>query len=154
MMIAKRSESTADDLRPIPPPSHNTMVDTNQINNPFHTVRIRWLLIGQLPQVLIFKKTWGGGLFAGFFQEADDGFDAQLEVLEVEFFVGGVDAVVGQAEAHHDAGHAQIAIKIANDGDGAAGADKDRVFSPDLFEGAGGGLDEGVVDADQAGVDR
>src|ERR1035437_8184791 len=91
-------------------------------------------------------------LFAGFFQEADDRFNAQLEVLEVEFFVGGVEAVVGQAEAHHDAGHAQIAIKIANDGDGAAGADKDCVFAPDLFEGASGGLDEGVVDADQAGV--
>ena len=77
---------------------------------------------------------------------------AQLEVLEVELLVGGVDVVVGQAEAHHDAGHAEMAVEVADDGNGAAGADEDRLLAPDLMERARGGLDVRIVDADQAGV--
>src|ERR1035441_881408 len=77
-------------------------------------------------------------LRASLFQEADHRFDAQLEVFQVELLVGGVDVVVGQAEAHHDAGNAQMAVKIADDGDGAAGADEDRLLAPDLAKGGGG----------------
>jgi len=91
-------------------------------------------------------------LLAGLLQEAHDRFDAQIEVLQVELFVGGVDVVVGQAEAHHDAGDAEMAVKVADDGDGAAGADEDRLLAPNLFQRPRGRLDVGVVDGNQAGV--
>ena len=103
-----------------------------------------------LPQASI--ETWGNRLFAGLFQKTHDRFDAQLEVFQVELFVGGVDVVVGEAEAHHHAGNAQIAVKIADDGDGAAGADEDRLLAPDLAQGGGGSLNVGVIDPDQTGV--
>ena len=85
-------------------------------------------------------------------QEPDQGADAEFEVLQVELLIGSMDVVVGEAEAHHDAGQAEVTIEVADDGDGAAGADEDGVFAPDFVEGAGGGLDVLVVDRDQAGV--
>ena len=88
-----------------------------------------------------------------FFQETHDRFDPQFEVLQVELLVGGVNVVVGQAEAHHHAGHAEMAVEVADDGDGAAGADKDRVLAPDLVQRARGRLDVGIVDA-ESGRDR
>src|ERR1035441_8672172 len=48
-------------------------------------------------------------------EEADDGLDAAIEVVEVEFLVGGVEVVVGQAEAHEDGGRAERADEVADD---------------------------------------
>src|ERR1039458_10213041 len=59
-------------------------------------------------------------------EEADDGLDAAIEVVEVEFLVGGVEVVVGQAEAHEDGGRAERADEVADDGDGAAAAEIGR----------------------------
>ena len=72
--------------------------------------------------------------------------------LKIELLVGGVDVVVGKAEAHHDAGQAEVAVEVADDGNGAAGADEDGVFAPDFVKSARGGLDVLVVDGNQAGV--
>ncbi len=92
------------------------------------------------------------GSTASLLQKADQRLDSELEVFEIELFVGGVDVVVGQAEAHHHAGQAEVAVKVADDRNRPAGADEDCVFAPDLVEGAGGGLDVGVVDRNEAGV--
>src|ERR1039458_170982 len=82
-------------------------------------------------------------LFAGLLQETHHRFDSQLEVFQAKLLVGGVDVVVGEAEAHHDAGNAQMAVKVADDGDGAAGADEDRLLAPDYAQGGGGSLNVG-----------
>jgi len=48
------------------------------------------------------------------------GFDAVVVVGEVEFFVGGVDAVVGEAEAQEEGIDAELFLEPGDDGDGAA----------------------------------
>src|SRR5580698_6632006 len=89
---------------------------------------------------------------SSFLHEADQRDDSQLEVSQVELFVGGVQVVVGQAEAHHHTGQAQMAGKVPDNWNGAAGADEDRVTAPNLVERARGSLDVGIVDRNQAGV--
>jgi len=51
----------------------------------------------------------------------------------MEFFVGGVQIVIRKAETHHDARQTKVPVEIANDGDGPAGADEDRVLAPDFM---------------------
>jgi hypothetical protein len=74
------------------------------------------------------------GSTARLLQEANQRLDAQLEVLQMELLVRGVDVVVGQTEAHHHTGRAQVTIEVADDGDRPAGADKVRIpvkWAPD-----------------------
>src|ERR1700722_11798063 len=85
-------------------------------------------------------------------EKADDRLDAAVEVGEVELLVGGVKIVVRQTEAHQDGGALQLADEVADDGDGAAAADEDRLLAEDLVHGLGGGADKGVVGADHDGV--
>src|ERR1039457_5012498 len=80
-------------------------------------------------------------------EEADDGLDAAVEVGEVEFLVGGVEVVVGQAEAHEDGGRAERADEVADDGDGAAAADEDGVFAFFIDPAGAGGYDVGILGA-------
>src|ERR1700678_2506968 len=95
-------------------------------------------------------RSQGRGSTASFLEEADKGFDTESEVFQIEFLIGGVEIVIRQAEAHHDAGKAEMASEIAHDGDGAAGADEDRILAPNFVQSAGGGLDIGVVHGNQA----
>src|SRR5579872_6315515 len=92
------------------------------------------------------------GSTACLLQESDQGTDSQLEVLQTELFVGCMDVVVGKAEAHHHAGKAQVAIEVADDGNGAAGTDKDGVFAPDFMQCVSGGLDVLVVNRNETRV--
>ena len=68
----------------------------------------------------------------------------------MELFVGSVQVVVGQAEAHHHAGNFQHVLEIGDDGNRAAGADEDRIFLKDLVQRLGRGLDERIVGAHHA----
>ena len=43
-------------------------------------------------------------------------------------------------------------IEVADDGDGAAAADEDRLLAEDVVHGRGGGADVGVVGGDDDGV--
>ena len=45
-------------------------------------------------------------------QEEDDGFDPAVEVGDVELLVGGVQVIVGEAEAHHHAGDLQVLLEV------------------------------------------
>src|ERR1035437_3738431 len=65
-------------------------------------------------------------------QVARHGFDAAIEVRQVELLVGRVQVVVGESETHHDAGDPQVAVEDADDGDGTAAADVDRLLA-ELF---------------------
>src|ERR1035437_9719950 len=56
---------------------------------------------------------------------ARHGFDATIEVRQVELLVGRMQVVVGESETHHDAGDAQVAVEDAHDRDGPAAADVD-----------------------------
>ena len=78
---------------------------------------------------------------AQLFKEQTDGFDSAVKVRDVELFVGGVEVVVGQAEAHHDAGNFQHILEVGDDGNRSAGADEDGVFLEHVVQGFGGGLD-------------
>ena len=62
----------------------------------------------------------------------------------MEFFVGCVQVVVGQPEAHQDAGQAQFVLKKANNGDGSARSDEHCLIAEDLFHGSGCCFDERV----------
>src|SRR5271169_3106402 len=73
-------------------------------------------------------------LTADLLQESNQRHDAQLEVLQMVLLVGSVDVVVRQAKAHHHAGSAQVAVKVAHDGDGAAGTDENRILAPHLVQ--------------------
>src|SRR5208337_3133270 len=90
-------------------------------------------------------------LFSQLLEEAADGFDAVVEVGDVELLVGGVEVVVGKAEAHHHAGNFQDVLKVGDDGNGAAAADEDRIFLEGVVQGFRGGLDVGVISADDSG---
>src|ERR1700690_4186102 len=48
-------------------------------------------------------------------QVSGDGFDAAVEVRQVELLVRRVQIVVGESEAHHDAGDAEVAVEDADD---------------------------------------
>ncbi len=89
--------------------------------------------------------------FSQLFEEAADGFDSPVEVWDVELFVGGVQVVVGQAEAHHYTGNFQDVLEVSDDGNRAAAADEDRLFLERVVQGFRGGFDVAVVGADYAG---
>src|SRR5258708_36746859 len=83
-------------------------------------------------------------------------FDSAEEIWEMKLFVGGMQVVVGQAEAHHDAGNAQVLIECRDDRDGTAGADVHRVFAEHLTHRFRCRLDETIVGIHQrwrGGVD-
>ena len=84
-------------------------------------------------------------------EEPLHGVDARVEIGQVELFVGGVEVVVRETEAHQDAGDAEFALEEADDGDGAAGAHVDGGFLEGLGEGVGGGVEDGVIGIDDAG---
>ena len=58
----------------------------------------------------------GSFLASQLLEEATDSFDPAMEVWDVELFVGCVEVVVREAEAHHDAGNFQHVLKIGHDG--------------------------------------
>ena len=72
--------------------------------------------------------------------------------MKIELLVRGVDVVVGEAKAHHHTGQAEVAVEVADDGNGSAGSDEHGVFAPDFVQGVRGGLDVLVVHRDEAGV--
>src|ERR1017187_2964457 len=102
-------------------------------------------------QASYLKYSAGGGLPGEDFQVAGDGFDAAIEVRQVELLVGGVQVVVGESEAHHDAGDAEVAVEDADDGDGTAAAYVDRLLAELLLEGLGRGVDIGIVGVGERG---
>src|ERR1700687_658346 len=61
-------------------------------------------------------------------EEAADGFDPAVEVRDMELLVGGMQVVVGEAEAHHHTGYLQNVLESGDDGDRAGGATAHRVF--------------------------
>ena len=87
-------------------------------------------------------------LLSQLLEEAADGFDPVVEVRDVELLVGGVQVVVGKAEAHHHAGNLQHVLEVGDDGNRAAAADEDRFFLERVVQGFGGGFDVGIVGAD------
>src|ERR1051326_6862364 len=81
------------------------------------------------------------------FIEGGGGAGAAMEGVEVEFLVGGMNAVVGEAEAYEQSVNSKLAFEEADDGDGPAlpharwvGAEAD----PPRLGGAGDGLAVGV----------
>ena len=91
-----------------------------------------------------FPKQWGQPirpspyfiplLFAELLEEAADRFDPAVEVRNMELLVGRVQVVVGQAEAHHDAGNLQHVLEVGDDGNRTAAADEDRLFLEDVVQ--------------------
>src|SRR3974390_732581 len=84
-------------------------------------------------------------------QKANHRLDAAIEVRDVELLVRGVQVVVGQAHAHHDAGNLQILLELGDDGNRAAGADVHGVTAEYFVHGGDGGAGVGVVGGDHAG---
>src|SRR5688572_13201218 len=83
--------------------------------------------------------------------EGGGGAGAFVEGVEVELFVGAVDAVVGEAETDEDRVDAEGGFEEGADGDGAALADED---GGDAEAGLDGGFGEGHglgVDREEAG---
>src|SRR5580658_9808908 len=74
-----------------------------------------------------------------------------MKVGDVEFFVGSVEVIVGQAEAHHYAGNFQDVLEVSDNRDGAAAADEDCFFLECIVQGFGGGFDVAVVGTNYAG---
>src|ERR1039458_3609879 len=66
-------------------------------------------------------------------EKANDGLDAAIEIGDMEFLIRGVQIVVRKAHSHHDAGDFQVFLELGDDGDGAAGADVNRVFAENLM---------------------
>src|ERR1700735_1745603 len=84
-------------------------------------------------------------------EESADGVDAAMEVGNVEFFVGSVEVIVGQAEAHHYAGNFQDVLEVGDNWDGAAAADEDCFFLECIVQGFSGGFDIAVIGTHYAG---
>ena len=60
-----------------------------------------------------------------------------------------MQVVVREPEAHQDAGYPQLLIEEADDGDGAAGTNVDRLPAKDAPHRLGGGADERIVGIDE-----
>jgi hypothetical protein len=71
-----------------------------------------------------------------------------MEVWDMELLVGGVQVVVGQAEAHHDAGNLEDVLEVGDDRNRSAAADEDRLFFKRVVQRIGRRLDVWVVGAD------
>src|SRR5271165_4788282 len=63
-------------------------------------------------------------------QDARPGADAAVEALQLVFFVGAVNAVVGQPEPGQDDVHAKRLLELVRDRDRAAAADEHRRAPP------------------------
>ena len=59
-----------------------------------------------------------------FLKEPANGFNPVMEVWNVKLFVGSVQIVIGQAEAHHDAGDLQTILKVSDNGNRTTAADE------------------------------
>ena len=64
--------------------------------------------------------------------EADNGCNAFTENVKAEVFVGRVDGVAFETEAHEHRFHTQHAFEIRNDGDTAAAAHGQGAFAESL----------------------
>src|SRR5689334_19930918 len=89
-------------------------------------------------------------LLSQLLKEPDNALNPTIEVRDMELFVGSVQVVIGQAEAHHHAGDFEHVLEIGHDGNGAAGADEDRIFFEDFMQRLGRGLNERIVGAHHA----
>jgi len=67
--------------------------------------------------------------------EIRDRFDAFVEILQVEFFVGGMEVVAIQPKTHEDDLDAQLLFEKRADGDAAAAADGDGRLMEDGSDG-------------------
>src|SRR4029077_11733238 len=76
-------------------------------------------------------------------EEAGYGADAEEVVFDFVLLVRRVEPVVGESEAHQDGRDAEVRGEIADDRDGASGANEDSLLAEDFAEGAGGGPDRG-----------
>src|SRR3954468_11828821 len=90
-------------------------------------------------------------LLSELFKERDYRLNPTIEVGDVELFVGRVQVVIGQAEAHHYAWDFEYVLKVCHDRNRPAGADKDRIFLKDLMQRLRCGLDEWVICTNHAG---
>ena len=73
-------------------------------------------------------------IFGKELMEVGNGLDALVEVDEVELFVGGMEVVAVQPEAHEDDLDAELLFEEGADGDAAAAADGDGGFVEDRFD--------------------
>src|SRR5208282_1386199 len=89
---------------------------------------------------------------ANLFQKPDEGLNAKLKILQVEFLIWRVKIIVGQAKTHHHAGKIQMTGKVANNWNRATRADKYRIASPDFLQGPRCRLDVRIVDWNQAWI--
>ena len=72
--------------------------------------------------------------------ELGDALHAGEELAEEVAFVGGVDGVALEAEAHQERVDPQDFLHLAQDADGAAAARGDGLHAVDFADGARGGL--------------
>src|SRR6266849_3625568 len=56
-------------------------------------------------------------LFSQLLEEQTDRLNPAMEVRDVKLLVRGVQIIVRQAEAHHDAGNLQHVLEVGHDGD-------------------------------------
>src|SRR5471030_1290238 len=73
-------------------------------------------------------------LLSQFLKKPDDALNPTIEVGDVKLFVGSVQVIVRQTEAHHHAWDFQHVLEIGHDGNRSAGADEDRVFFEDFMQ--------------------
>src|SRR5579862_4507171 len=92
-------------------------------------------------------------LLSVLFEEMSKSADTVKVVADFVFLVGGMQAVVGETEAHQDGGDTDVLCKIPNNRDRAAGAGVDGGLTEDVAEGFGGDADSRVIRVDhQAGA--
>ena len=87
---------------------------------------------------------------AELFEEPTDCFDSAVEIRDVELLVRGVQIVVGEAEAHHDAGNLQNILEVGHNRNRPAAADEHRVLLECVMQRLRRSLDVLVVGAHDA----
>lgn len=97
-------------------------------------------------------KRFGLCFFVVFQVEVDDGFDAFLPEVYWHVFVGGVDGVGFQTEAHEEALYAEFFLEGGDDWNAAADAHGQWSFAEYLFEAAFGCFVCGEVDGADVAV--
>src|ERR1700676_5595339 len=81
-------------------------------------------------------------------EEANHRLNALIEIRDMKFLIGGVNVVIGKAEAHQHRWDFQIAAELSDDGDGATGSDIDGLLVKYLVQRLIGGLDVVIVGTD------
>src|ERR1700733_1895699 len=96
-------------------------------------------IYGQKPQRARVSSEPTAGLVGApqLFEEQNDGLDTPVKIGNVKFFIRGMQVVVRQAEAHHHGRDFEMTLEISHNGDGAAGANEDRLFPKYLVQGTG-----------------